>query len=237
MTDDINNPKDNQDKEYKPPEQHSQEFGASPMSGGTESIISFVKNQRAVAVVGGILFLYILVSLFSSGDEEDEIIVVPEIPVMEVSPDLDFDASPVSIFDSIDDMAEESNKTTEDLDRLKSQIASLNRQNVDMRNRVEKLDLSIGQLVKAVDRSSVQLSALAKTQEQEGKKETKEILQEYRIRAVISGRAWLEDGSGNNITVKIGDNLQTYGRVTKIKPVEGIVETSSGRTISFSSNE
>jgi hypothetical protein len=62
-------------------------------------------------------------------------------------------------------------------------------------------------------------------------------LQEYRIKAVISGRAWLEDRNGQNITVKVGDKLPTYGRITEIKPIEGIVNTSSGRVISFEATQ
>lgn len=253
MTDDINNPQEETNKtedeqepmykapeseqEYKTPDKFSQEFGSSPMSGGTESLISFIKNQKAVAVVGGLILLYVIMSFFTSSDDEEELMVVnnTEPAVEEAAPVLE--SEPVSLFASIDEMAEETDKASEDMDRLKTQIASLNRQNVDLRNRMDKVDGKLDALTKAIERSSMQLSALAKTQEKDTKKETKEVLQEYRIRAVISGRAWLEDGAGNNITVKVGDNLPTYGRVTKIRPVEGIVETSSGRTITFSGNE
>lgn len=233
----------NQDQEYVPTQPQSQEFGASPMSGGTESLMSFVKNQKAVAVVGGIVVLYILLSFFSGGDDDDEgIIVTPqsnpqdEMNMFEEAEQV-VQTETTSLFASIDEMADETDKKAEDIDRLKTQVASLNRQNVDLRNRMDKLDTSVENMTKTLEKASMQLAALAKTQEQENKKEPEKKLQEYRIRAVISGRAWLEDGQGNNVTVKVGDNLPTYGRVTKIKPVEGIIETSSGRTITFSANE
>lgn len=234
---------DQPDLEYKPQTPSSQEFGSSPMSGGTESLMSFVKNQKAVAIIGGLLFLYIVMNLFSSSEDEDDngIVVSDDIPAMEQHSEApQATAEPtksVSIFDSIDDMAEEGNKTSEELDRLKSQVASLNRQNVDMRNRMDKVDQQLNKLTTAVEKSNMQLSALVKTQEKDKTQEKKEVLQEYRIRAIISGRAWLEDGEGNNVTVKVGDNIPTYGRVTKIKPIEGIVETSTGRMITFSRNE
>lgn len=243
MTEEINNPKNDneQDQEYIPPQASSQEFGASPMSGGTESLTSLLKNQKAMAAIGGVVFLYLIMSIFSGGaDEEDDAIIIPQqheasIALDDHTPDID--ATPVSIFASIDEMNDESNKADEDMERMKSQVASLNRQNIDLRNRMDKVDASLSTLTKMVERSSMQISALVKTQEKENKKAPKEVLQEFRIRAIISGRAWLEDGQGNNVTIKVGDNLPTYGRIVKIKPVEGIVETSSGRTIMFSSNE
>lgn len=252
MADDINKPQDDgsnpekdygQDQEYRPPEQQSQEFGSAPMSGGTESLMSLVKNQKAMAAIGGIVFLYILMSLFSGSDDADEAIIVPQqqeeqsAPMSFDEPEVSDSSGSMSLFASIDEMNDESSKADEEMDRMKSQVASLNRQNIDLRNRMDKLDSSLSTLTKMVEKSSMQISALVKTQEKDSKKEEKEVLEEYRIRAVISGRAWLEDGHGNNITIKVGDNLPTYGRVTKIKPVEGIVETSSGRTITFSSNE
>lgn len=245
MADDINNPQNDneQDQEYIPPEASSQEFGSAPMSGGTESLASLMKNQKAMAAIGGVIFLYIIVSFFSSGGDDDiDDIVVPQQQhettlTLDDHHTSDVDASPVSIFASIDEMNDESNKADEDMERMKTQVASLNRQNIDLRNRMDKIDSNLSTLTKMVERSSMQISALVKTQEKENKKETKEALQEFRIRAIISGRAWLEDGQGNNITVKVGDNLPTYGRIVKIKPVEGVVETSSGRTIMFSNNE
>ena len=67
--------------------------------------------------------------------------------------------------------------------------------------------------------------------------EPKERKEEYRVRAIISGRAWVEDSAGNNVTVKVGDRIPTYGKITEIKPVEGIVITSSGRIISFEAGD
>ena len=198
--------------------------------------------------VGGIVGLYVLLNVFSSDDDEA---IVDDVDTAEVSMedsfDIDSDSSsnPVvidagptmSIFDTIDQETEAEDKTNEEIDALKRQIASLNRQNVDFRSQVKQLEIKLETLQKTVERAARQISEFSDMQDKQESEEKVEALQDYKIRAVISGRAWIEDKSGNNVTVKVGDNIPTYGRVTKIKPVEGMIETSSGRTISFSHDE
>lgn len=53
----------------------------------------------------------------------------------------------------------------------------------------------------------------------------------YSIQAIIPGRAWLETSTGENITVREGDILAGYGRITRISPVRNIITTSSGAII------
>ncbi len=55
----------------------------------------------------------------------------------------------------------------------------------------------------------------------------------FHLKAVISGRAWIESGKGRLITVKVGDNLPGYGEVTGINPGDGLVNTSSGAVITY----
>jgi len=248
MADDINNPETNQEQEYEFPDKHSQEFGKTPHSGGTESLSSLLKNKQVMYAVGGIVGLYVLLSVFSSDDEDD---AVSEVETAQVSMEDSFDdidsssmddvavdtAPSISIFDTIDQEAEAQDQTNEEIDGLKRQIASLNRQNVDFRSQVKQLEIKIDTLQKTVERAARQISDFSDMQEKKETDVKAEVLQDYKIRAVISGRAWIEDKSGNNVTVKVGDNIPTYGRVTKIKPVEGMIETSSGRTISFSHDE
>ena len=247
MADDINNPETNQEQEYEFPDKHSQEFGKTPHSGGTESLTSLLKNKQVMYAVGGIVGLYVLLNVFSSDDDEAIVDDVDTAVSMEDSFDIDSDSSsdPVaidagptmSIFDTIDQETEAEDKTNEEIDALKRQIASLNRQNVDFRSQVKQLEIKLETLQKTVERAARQISEFSDMQDKQESEEKVEALQDYKIRAVISGRAWIEDKSGNNVTVKVGDNIPTYGRVTKIKPVEGMIETSSGRTISFSHDE
>ena len=240
MADDTN-PKSEQDQEYSFPDKPTQEFGSNPHSGGTESLTSVLQNKRLLAIVGGLVGAYILISLVSGDDEEalqtsidEPVVVVTD----EVTPPVVVESAPISIFAEAEAPTRPSDNTVEDIDSLKRQIASMNRQSADFRSQLKEMDSKMDLLTKALDRNTQQLSTVVKTQQSKvTDKKSVELKQEYKIRAVISGRAWVEDKAGNNITVKVGDNIPTYGRVTKIRPVEGLVETSSGRMISFSHDD
>ncbi|MCP8352376.1 hypothetical protein [Candidatus Synchoanobacter obligatus] len=243
MADERDNQVSDQDQEYSFPEKTSQDFGSVPHSGGTESLMSLLKNTRIMAAVGGCIVLYILLSVVFGGDDEDvadeafdstpvETMTMDE-PVIDLQPVVD--ETPMSIFAEIDDSNTKEEEKNKEIEEIRSRVASLTRQNQKLNVKLKALDEKLDGIVAVVEASAKELSEIsAKRAEAAEEKEQKVVEQNYRIRAVISGRAWVEDGSGNNMTVKVGDNIPTYGRVTKIKPVEGIVETASGRVISFS---
>lgn len=51
---------------------------------------------------------------------------------------------------------------------------------------------------------------------------------EYKVHAVIPGRAWLKSVKGQMLTVSEGDTIGNYGKVLVIDAANGIVLTSSG---------
>lgn len=55
----------------------------------------------------------------------------------------------------------------------------------------------------------------------------------FFVQAIIPGRAWLEDGEGQTITVTYGDEVPGFGQVTEIDPQNGFVATSSGIKILY----
>lgn len=245
MADEIDSNKqtDQQEEEYSYPGPETKEFGVSPHSGGTETLASLLQNKRILAVVGGVIALYLLMSIFSGGgDSFDDLDIEPVNDTMAMTqPEPIAAPTPTPVFSAfaeIEEDAEEESQQSIEIDRLKTQLTSLARQASDSRGRLKKLEAQIETISKASLDNSAKLSKLIKTQaDQIAEKKKEVVLQDYKIRALISSRAWLEDKFGNNITVKVGDNIPTYGRVTKIKPVEGIVETSSGRLITFALNE
>lgn len=247
MADEIkgNDRNQNQEEGYQFPSKESKEFGHAPHSGGTESLSSLLKNKRLVGVVGGLFLLYIIMNLFSgSGDEitpvEDSAPEVQqqEAPQAQQSEVQQPAAQQASIFDTLDEQNQKPDPTDESMTRMKTQINSLNRQSSESRVKIRQLENKIDSMTKTLNDVSTQISKFVKVQEDQKKSKKKEpVLQEYSIRAIITGRAWVEDSTGSNMTVKIGDTIPTYGRVTKIKPIEGVVETSSGRKITFGSHD
>lgn len=58
----------------------------------------------------------------------------------------------------------------------------------------------------------------------------------YHVKAIVPGRAWLEDSDGMTITVRTGDRLNG-GIIELISPQQGIIATSSGEIIQYGSND
>ena len=231
-------------EQYSFSDDSSQEYGSNPMKGGTENLMSLVRNPRVLTVVGGIFAIYILLHLFSSGDEEpidqqvDDVATTAladfEMPVE--SPEVSFIEPTVSMT-SIDQMLSESTETQQRRDDMEEEIASLNRQSKDFRSKIKMIDDKLDRLSNLMEKSNKQISALIEKDVEREDKKPEIVLEDYQVRAVIEGRAWLQDQTGNNITVKVGDKIPTYGRVTEIRPIEGVVLTTSGRVISFGSDD
>lgn len=53
----------------------------------------------------------------------------------------------------------------------------------------------------------------------------------YNVQGVVPGLAWLVDEHGKTSTVRVGTELNGYGKVTYIDSDKDIVQTSSGRNI------
>tara|TARA_E500000178_G_C17030835_1_gene760456 strand:- start:2360 stop:3109 length:750 start_codon:yes stop_codon:yes gene_type:complete len=62
-------------------------------------------------------------------------------------------------------------------------------------------------------------------------------LKTYYLRGIIEGRAWISTKKGNSLTVRVGDELPDYGKITGIYPNQGFIMTSSKRMIIFSQND
>lgn len=57
----------------------------------------------------------------------------------------------------------------------------------------------------------------------------------YYLRAVVPGRAWIYGTNKRSASITVGDRVKQYGRVLAINAQEGMVVTSSGKVIEFSS--
>ena len=59
----------------------------------------------------------------------------------------------------------------------------------------------------------------------------------YYLRAVVPGRAWIYGTNKRSASITVGDRVKQYGRVLAINAQEGMVVTSSGKMIEFSSSD
>jgi hypothetical protein len=51
---------------------------------------------------------------------------------------------------------------------------------------------------------------------------------EYKVHAIMSGRAWLKSTEGQIVSVAEGDSIESYGRIIVIDAPNSVVLTSSG---------
>jgi intracellular multiplication protein IcmG len=57
----------------------------------------------------------------------------------------------------------------------------------------------------------------------------------YTVQAIIPGRAWLKNDSGETVTVAEGDIIKNYGKIIKIDPYDGVVQIdTAGKIITLS---
>ncbi|MDF1796612.1 MAG: hypothetical protein P1U63_08770 [Coxiellaceae bacterium] len=59
----------------------------------------------------------------------------------------------------------------------------------------------------------------------------------YYLRAIVPGRAWIYGTNKRTASIMVGDRVKQYGRVLAINAPEGMVVTSSGKMIEFSSSD
>lgn len=216
--------------QYKMPDQGSDaEFGKSSIKGGTENIKSILMNKR-VLVLLGVIVLSILLWVFGSESSDETVEPVPPAvePVQPVEKVIEEPQAP-----KVEPVAN-SSQTEDELKQVSDRLDSYEKQLVNVSNSLSGIDSQIYQL-------SSKLETLTGTVEKliPKKKEvvTQKSLEHFYIRAIVEGRAWLRSSASNNITVSVGDKINTYGEVTGIYPNEGVVSTTSGRSIVFIANE
>lgn len=59
----------------------------------------------------------------------------------------------------------------------------------------------------------------------------------YSLRAIIPGRAWIQGSDGSSASVAVGDMVKQYGVVQNVNAETGVVTTSSGKAITFNSDD
>jgi type IV secretory pathway VirB10-like protein len=99
---------------------------------------------------------------------------------------------------------------------------------------VSGLQKTLTTLAASVQTLSNQVEQLNKEQEKQKAAAAKpEVKIDYYLKSIITGRAWVESEAGELTTVKVGDELPGYGKITAINPEDGLVDTSSGTAIKF----
>jgi len=123
------------------------------------------------------------------------------------------------------------------------QIQQVSNQLSSLSESVQSLDQSMQSMNQALRDVSAQLqsqqmsiaSMKVKRQPKIVRRATQPVYQapKWYVRAIIPGRAWLEQTNGRTVTVNVGDILRGYGRVNAISVITGTVKLSSGAILTY----
>jgi intracellular multiplication protein IcmG len=221
------------------------------LSGTLSSIATFGhgKSKRFLIPIGLVLSIYIIYQLlgwFSSKKETEMAQVVPSEqtassePVKQAPP-------PASTVNLPQPTAPTAN------DDIYQQLSSISKQEEDNRNQFAKINNELGNQQAGLNNLNNSVAALNTSVEMLKKsidnmvakankakiKKVKKIAPPkivYHIKAMVPGRAWLEDYMGKTITVRVGDTING-GTIEMISPGQGMIATSSGEIIQYGSND
>lgn len=180
--------------------------------------IKFPINKKLLIAIGIIIVLFIIYQ-FIGPKPTKELAPSPE----------DFQTSVTQqLFELTQKFNQNSAKITNIEDKL-NRIQSLASKTDGV---VNNLNTTVSELSKIVQQLTLERKAMEITKVKRIKPKVI-----YHVRAIVSGRAWLEAEDGTTVTVRPGSKLNNYGTVTKIDAREGIVRTDLGFVIKHGIND
>ncbi|MDF1654755.1 MAG: hypothetical protein P1U34_06535 [Coxiellaceae bacterium] len=123
-----------------------------------------------------------------------------------------------------------------------SSISQIEQQLNKLQSSVDGVANSRGNTNEALAQLALQVKALAAEIKKRPTTRAKEVISlprlkpvVYYLRAIVPGRAWIYGTNKRSASIMVGDRVKQYGRVLAINAPEGMVVTSSGKVIEFSS--
>ena len=224
-------------KNYQNPEQEyklkEEEYGAEPsapeeskepeQSTGPEFMkripkIKFPINKKLLFVIAIIIILFIIYQ-FIRPKPTKELALSPE----------DFQTS---VTQQLSELTQKFNQNSAKITNIEDELNRIQSLASKTDGVVNNLKKMVGELSKNVQQLTLERKAVEITKIRKIKPKIT-----YHVRAIVSGRAWLEAGDGTTVTVRPGSKLNDYGTVTKIDAREGIVKTDLGFVIKHGIND
>ena len=198
-----------------------------------------------IGLIVAIFILYQILGLFSQKKRAEEEIVIPSSSqsAAKLTATSQLAPSPAQEVEEkvIAELKTVSQQEKQDVDvtsRIEGMIRAQQSALVSLNNNLNK---SLGDLSLSVNNLATNVNTLVMASKKAAKPKKKKITRVvrrnvYHVKAIVPGRAWLEDSKGSTITVRIGDMINN-GKVEMISPAQGIVVTSSGEVIQYGDND
>ena len=212
----------------------------SASQGGPQGLMNNPKLIGFASVVVGIYLVGYLVSVFYEAPASKPQQTVATQPVSAPKDDqmIQLNSTVSKQQTLIQQLSSNNQRLNIAINDLKKEVITLrNNQNkvADSQSAVEKNDLDrlSNQLADLRDRVIVTEKTIKAMQPKPADKP----LAQFYLRGIIEGRAWISDPNGANKTIRLGDSLPDYGKITGIFPDAGFVMTESKRKITFSKGD
>lgn len=232
-----------QSTEYKSSDDQTADYAASssPQIPNQQMVIERLKKMLIpVFFVVAIYMVYSVLSWVSGhkadvSSKQQQLAQQAAAPIVltNSTPNIDAQLADFSqaVKQQLTDIAQQLSDNRDQIAGLKDAVAKNQADMADMQQSVNKSVESMEQKV-----TGLQKSMVVKKKSKAKVKVQKQIIA-YSIRAIVPGRVWIESKDGATLSLRTGDKLEGYGVVELISPRDGLVVTSSGRTIQYGSND
>jgi intracellular multiplication protein IcmG len=166
--------------------------------------------------------------------QKEQQILPAKAPVVAVAPTVDLNSQISRVENSVRDQL---NTINQQINDNRDQVAKTNDFAQQNQNDIALIKQEITAINLAVVKIAEDLQKLTKPKKIKKIVKAKFPIPVYHVVAIVPGRAWLQSGNGQTLTVRAGDKLAGYGTVDLISPRQGLVITSSGSIIQYGAND
>ncbi len=196
----------------------------------------WTEHKRIILIVSAVIIVAVVFTIFRTMQHKQE--TVPAIiseptPAVSVQPVVD-----PQLNDQVNGLKQDSINNTVAIRQLQRQVQQLDANLSQSRASQQQLNQSLMTLVNQVQQLTAEVKAAHAPKPVKAapvKVQPTAPPITFQLRAIVPGRAWVVGSDGQSISAAVGDTIPQYGTVQNINADEGVVLTTSGKTIRFSS--
>ena len=206
----------------------SESYNAAP----TSSFVDKLKNKRVIITVVGVVVVLVAFNLMHKSDVKKVVAEKAPAPVVQQQPDLQLVGQLDTLKKNQADSESSTTQLKDEVSDLKSSLSEANQSQVEMAQKISELSAQLKSLNEAVIANKPKPKKVVAVKKVVPVKKIT-----YTLQSVVPGRAWIKSSEGEFMTVSTGKKLPQYGVVESINADQGIVITSSGKTIVYGADD
>ena len=198
-----------------------------------------IQNNKRVTVVVVVVIVALIAFKFMKSDSETASQPVQQPVVQQpVAPPVQQPVAPPStqVESQLGGLTQEAQTNQAAISQLQNQVQALQSQLGEATAAQAQLNQSMVVLVDQVKQLTAELHVV-KPAKKPVKATPKAPPMIFHLKAVVPGRAWIMSNDGLSESVSVGDTVPQYGTVKVVDANRGMVITSSGKVISYGSND